>query len=453
MNKISKIFVIITIVIFSVHSISLSNDITTIIKANEYFKAEYPPEVLEPHLDMFTDASLEFGVPPSIMMALAIKETTYGTKGVAKSLNNWTGMQDSLYPDPEGYDGTFQKYPNAKESIRDTARLLGKPGGPYDITRYLITNNAVLDDEAYKKMTQLIRGPWCYGTCYSADDLYNTIINNDLKKYDDEFKKLSVDDLKAIIDKYYGPNAIPIPGFDDANSGWDGDYTIPDGKYTSTYLDTSYSGDLTKGYIYQKYHEEEMWNQWGTDSDYDIIATIITNIFLQGEKLYGDGKLHLNGFISDGSDETGPGITDGSFTGLPLPEGSFTCTSGFGYRGDIGLPGASKNHKALDLAAPTGTKVYTVGDGQVTYSSYMGSCGFAVKIDHGNGMVTRYCHLSKLNVSFGQKVKAGDIIALSGNTGNSTGPHLDFQVVKNGVAVDPRNVIEGLKGLKCSNGL
>ena len=271
---------------------------------------------------------------------------------------------------------------------------------------------------------------------------------------------LSVKELKDILDKYYGPNAIAIPGFDKAVTNWNGTYTVPDisnNTYNILYFNTTYYGDITQGYIYKKYHQEPLWEELALDTDYQKVTHIIGNIFLQGEKLYGDGELHIGDFLFNGSDQYAPIgeiiIEGGEFSGSPLPMGSYTCTSGFGYRGNIGLAGASKNHKAIDLAVPVGTPVYTVGAGTVSYSGSLGSCGNAIKIEHGNGLQTRYCHLSTLNVKVGQTVQSGDVIALSGNTGNSTGPHLDFQVNQNGTAVDPRSVIDALKGLKCTNGL
>lgn len=456
-NK-KNIFIFLMLFILLVYSISSSHVYT--INANEYFVST---SEIDAKSQMFIDASLEFGVPASILMAMAIEETSFGTKGVANSKNNWFGMEKgSLYPTDPSYTGRFEVYPDAQTSVRDAARLMGSPVSSYKVTNIIINNGSL--ESSYSDIARSITSHWCVNEpgapcSYDAQTLLNDIEKYGLKKYDNALSNLSIEDLKDILDKYYGPNAIPIPGFDKAVTNWDGHYGMPDtsnNAYNSIYFNTEYYGDLTKGYIYQKYSEEPLWNELALDTDDQKVSHIIGNIFLQGEKLYGDGELHIDDFLFNGSDKSGPIgglINDGTFSGSPLPIGSYTCTSGFGYRGNIGLVGASTNHKALDLAVPVGTSVYTVGDGTVSFSGILGSCGLAVKVEHSNGMQTRYCHLSRLNVSVGQVVQAGDIIALSGNTGNSTGPHLDFQVNINGTAVDPRNVIDALKGLKCSNGL
>lgn len=94
-------------------------------------------------------------------------------------------------------------------------------------------------------------------------------------------------------------------------------------------------------------------------------------------------------------------------------------------------------HYGLDLAVPTGTPVRAAAAGRVTYSAEQGSYGLLVKIDHGHGVETRYAHNSRLVARVGQRVARGEIIAYSGNTGNSTGPHLHFEIRRNGSALDP----------------
>lgn len=90
-----------------------------------------------------------------------------------------------------------------------------------------------------------------------------------------------------------------------------------------------------------------------------------------------------------------------------------------------------KTHRGIDLAAPTGTPVYATADGTVVSAKYGGwdrSYGNMVAIYHGRGTYTNHAHLSKIKVRVGQKVKAGQLIGLCGSTGNSTGPHLHFEI-------------------------
>lgn len=113
-------------------------------------------------------------------------------------------------------------------------------------------------------------------------------------------------------------------------------------------------------------------------------------------------------------------------------------TSEFGSRIDP-ITHKLKGHSGMDLAVPTGTPIRAALPGTVTASKYnAGGYGYYVMIDHGNGLSTLYGHCSKLLARVGQAVEAGDIIALSGNTGRSTGPHLHFEVRVSGERTDPR---------------
>ena len=101
-----------------------------------------------------------------------------------------------------------------------------------------------------------------------------------------------------------------------------------------------------------------------------------------------------------------------------------------------------RNHNGLDIAVPVGTPVKAAEGGKVVFSGDAGTYGKFVKIDHGNGIVTAYAHLSEINVKKGQIVEANSQIALSGNTGRSTGPHLHFEIVQNGVPLNPKPYIK-----------
>ena len=121
---------------------------------------------------------------------------------------------------------------------------------------------------------------------------------------------------------------------------------------------------------------------------------------------------------------------------LKWPTDGTTISSYFGLR-DAPIAGASTNHGAIDIAVDEGTNVYACESGQVTFAGYNGNAGNMITIDHGNGYTSTYMHNSELRVSSGDIVEKGQIIALSGNTGNSTGPHLHFQIQLNGEKVDP----------------
>ncbi|MBP3356975.1 MAG: M23 family metallopeptidase [Rikenellaceae bacterium] len=96
------------------------------------------------------------------------------------------------------------------------------------------------------------------------------------------------------------------------------------------------------------------------------------------------------------------------------------------------------SHQGVDYSVPVGSRVFATADGTVReVISRNSTSGLAIVIDHGNGYQTRYAHLSKINVSRGQKVHRGDIIALTGNTGLSLAPHLHYEVLHDGMRVDP----------------
>ena len=115
-----------------------------------------------------------------------------------------------------------------------------------------------------------------------------------------------------------------------------------------------------------------------------------------------------------------------------------TLTSGFGPR-SMPKAGASTYHKGIDIAFPTGTHVLACEAGKVEVAGWRKGFGKCIIISHGGGVKTTYAHLSKINVTKGQKVVRGQFIGEVGSTGNSTGPHLHLGVSVNGSYVDPQN--------------
>ena len=112
----------------------------------------------------------------------------------------------------------------------------------------------------------------------------------------------------------------------------------------------------------------------------------------------------------------------------PLSKGSFVVSS---YYGD------GRGHKGMDLAADRGTGIYASAAGTVVSAGFDGAYGYSVVVDHGNGLKTRYAHASALKVAKGARVEQGDLLALVGNTGNSTGNHLHYEVLVNDTRVNP----------------
>jgi len=136
--------------------------------------------------------------------------------------------------------------------------------------------------------------------------------------------------------------------------------------------------------------------------------------------------------VAKGTKPVPPGTGTGQF--LWPVAGRGRVTSRYGYRG-------RSFHRGIDIGTPTGSAVLAADSGTVVQAGWYGSYGICITINHGNGFITRYAHNSKALVSVGQKVQRGQQIASSGSTGNSTGPHLHFEIIKNGSTVNPLNYL------------
>jgi murein DD-endopeptidase MepM/ murein hydrolase activator NlpD len=119
-----------------------------------------------------------------------------------------------------------------------------------------------------------------------------------------------------------------------------------------------------------------------------------------------------------------------------------TVTSEYGMRKSPFGGSSVSMHDGIDIANRTGTAIVAAADGIVTYSGSMPAYGYAVMIDHGNGLVTKYGHNSKLLVQVGQTVTKGETIAEMGSTGRSTGTHVHFTVYRQGETVDPHEYLQ-----------
>jgi murein DD-endopeptidase MepM/ murein hydrolase activator NlpD len=129
--------------------------------------------------------------------------------------------------------------------------------------------------------------------------------------------------------------------------------------------------------------------------------------------------------------------------------GEVEFTSGFGVRSDPFL-GRPAMHTGLDFRAATGDPVRATANGKVASSGWAGGYGRMVEIDHGNGLSTRYGHLSQIDVKVGDQIKIGQVIGEVGSTGRSTGPHLHYETRIDGEAVDPQKFLRA--GVRLSAG-
>lgn len=136
-------------------------------------------------------------------------------------------------------------------------------------------------------------------------------------------------------------------------------------------------------------------------------------------------------------------VFERALDGIPqvVPASIQLITSGFGYRRDP-FNGHGAMHAGIDFKGPMGSPIFAAADGAVSFAGWKSGYGQAIEITYGNGMLTRYAHLSRIDVKVGQAVTAGSTIGGLGNTGRSTGPHLHFEVRINDRAVNPRPFLE-----------
>lgn len=129
-----------------------------------------------------------------------------------------------------------------------------------------------------------------------------------------------------------------------------------------------------------------------------------------------------------------------------IPEGSPSekgwISSHYGNRIDP-FTGRTTFHHGLDIAGREGSEVSSVADGIISWTGRKTGYGELVEIDHGNGYLTRYAHNKTLKVRVGDRVEKGDVIALMGSTGRSTGPHVHFEILRDGKRINPRDFVKG----------
>ena len=159
------------------------------------------------------------------------------------------------------------------------------------------------------------------------------------------------------------------------------------------------------------------------------LEQLANNIETNSEKLYA-----LNSVLRDKSlaDNRHPSI---------MPVKAYV-SSWFGWRDDpMKRPGRRSYHEGIDFYADIGTEIKSVAEGIVSWSGPRNNYGNLIEIDHGNGFITRYAHVNDLYAKVGEKVNKGQLIATVGKTGRTTGPHLHFEVEKDGKHTDPKQYI------------
>ncbi|SHJ70046.1 murein DD-endopeptidase [Malonomonas rubra DSM 5091] len=168
-----------------------------------------------------------------------------------------------------------------------------------------------------------------------------------------------------------------------------------------------------------------------------IDGSLTGQSYIKGVRIFAR-KHYYNAFLfEDGNyyDEQGESLAS-AFRRYPY-KGKYRVSSSFNPRRLHPVTGRISPHKGVDFAMPTGTLVLATGDGEITRVKNHPFAGKYVEIRHDGRYISRYLHLSRIKVKRGQRVKRGEFIALSGNTGRSTGPHLHYELHINGRAVNP----------------
>lgn len=346
-------------------------------------------EFVEAIADYASEIAEKNDLYASVMIAQACLESGFGTSGLASSpyynlfgiKGSYKGKSVNMRTLEDGSNGMyainagFRDYPSPKESLEDYAKLLDQSF--YSGAHKSKTNS-------YEDATKFLTGRYATDRNY-ARKLNGIIEAYNLTQYDNGGKKTPVKRIKKIT-KYY--------------------YIVKKGDtLESIALAHEHSIDTI-----------EKWNEKVLKGSTEAKP---------GQKLLVDKKISYS-YEEIKEDKDKQPAKQGQFN-LPLKAGSYTVTSPFGGRR---APNAAAGtyHEGIDLAVPMNSKVYAARDGVIFAKGYDPSAGNYVFIYHGNGLFSNYFHLSSSSVKVGQHVDAGQVIARSGSTGNSTGPHLHFGI-------------------------
>ncbi len=238
--------------------------------------------------------------------------------------------------------------------------------------------------------------------------------NEEMKKALKDFESLFINQMLKTMRESVGKSELMHGG-----SGED--------IYTSM-LDEELAKSISNagGIGLEKMLMKQMSNEYGKAASMDVTETArpVRTQLMPGVQIDAQGSLHK-----------------GPPQPMRLPVNG-RISSEYGHRNDP-FTGEARFHHGLDIAAPEGTPVYPAAQGTVIFSGKRGGYGNLVEVRHDDGSITRYGHTAMNLVRQGDEVEAGVPIALVGSTGRSTGPHLHFEVVKDGASVDPGPMIYG----------
>lgn len=209
-------------------------------------------------------------------------------------------------------------------------------------------------------------------------------------------------------------------------------YAVILNNETQTFVDSLEEAEQTVNQIKEEHKDEEITLDLKISENYTENLNEVSIETIQVAQAQVEEK--VTALIEEEEKSKLPSINGITLAVVPV---SGRVTSRYGAVSRI----RSGAHTGTDIACTTGTDIKVVADGTVTFAQRNGSYGNLIKVDHGNGVETWYAHCSKLYATVGQQVKAGDVIAAVGSTGNSTGPHLHLEIRVDGVAINPQKYL------------
>ena len=320
----------------------------------------------------------------------------------------------------------------------------GDPGGPsYGIAQFPSSNRTPEKFVAWMKKTPKYKD---LGEKFGNSKQLTTQFNNiwkDIAKTDrDRFRQ-------AQLEYTYNQDLSVFLKADKSGVDWNRSRALQEMAYSlSTIGPLAMKGAVERARLNNSMSDEQiitkLYDQYDKDANSIIWRSASKSVQESGRQrmrkekpiileIARSGRAPID-WKNDGSIKGAESSGSGSFS-QPVP-GHTKISSPFGKRLHP-IQKVYKMHNGIDLPAPTGTKIVASDSGKVTFAGRQGSYGNLLKIDHGNGYETRYAHCNSLDVKQGTSVRKGQAIAKVGSTGGSTGPHLHFEIRKNGSPINP----------------
>lgn len=401
------------------------------------------------------EAQKESGLSAALIVAQAALESDWGRSSLASKDNNffgikWTEGCGHDYSEYWTYEGSgaakvrirakFRSYKDPADSVRDWCKLIwnGKVNNGY---RY---RGAV--GKGYEEaIAAIYDGGYCTTDRQSyINGVVNTVKANGLERLEKDanyqWNGTSPDYADSDSSKGGSSKKNSIQNSDYAGSMTEEDVKVFD-RLLSVYMDDK--DQVTTDYIENKYRKISVHPSDEERRNIIYTAVAFSNHLYKSEVEKFSDEAIMQVLLS-GANHAGSGSNIQYYVGegeylWPVPDCT-TITSPFGKR-TAPTSGASTDHKGIDIGCQEGSEVIATAEGKVEIAEQSSSAGLWIQIDHGKDIQSVYMHNSQLLVKTGDMVKKGQVIAKSGNTGNSTGPHCHFGIKVNGAYVNPLDYV------------